>query len=156
MRRLTITRTVHYGDDVQSAGNLSCERAGRERYRFRVRDREPPWRKYEPWVVDARDRPVQRAVASPGGDGQRDVLLRRDGRDEGREVLRDAKARPEGDARARATTALLTLPGAFLKPSGAPGILDLPGRSARFLGRRGGVRRGPGSDGDRAAEGSRA
>ena len=43
-----ITKSVHYGNYIQSGENLSCERAGDERYRFQVREEG---RAYEPWIV---------------------------------------------------------------------------------------------------------
>ena len=51
MSRLKIVKGLHYGDYVQSGENLSCEKAGDERYRFQVRDQTPPRREYEPWFV---------------------------------------------------------------------------------------------------------
>ncbi len=49
--RLEIVQGFHYGDYVQSGENLCCEKAGDERYRFRVCDQTPPRREYEPWFV---------------------------------------------------------------------------------------------------------
>ena len=43
-----ITKSVHYGNYIQSGENLSCEKAGDERYRFQVREKG---RAYEPWIV---------------------------------------------------------------------------------------------------------
>ena len=54
MARLNIVQGLHYGDYIQSGENLYCEKAGEERYRFRVCDQVPPCRTYEPWIITPR------------------------------------------------------------------------------------------------------
>jgi hypothetical protein len=46
--KLKITKTVHFGEYIQSGENLSCEKAGDERYCFQVCEDKG---KFEPWFV---------------------------------------------------------------------------------------------------------
>jgi hypothetical protein len=63
MTRLNIIKGIHYGDYIQSAENLRCNKAGLDRYQFQVCDEGPPLRKYKPWFVtpetDLSDVPVE-------------------------------------------------------------------------------------------------
>jgi len=47
MTRLNIIKGIHYGDYIQSAENLRCNKAGLDRYQFQVCDEGPPLRKYK-------------------------------------------------------------------------------------------------------------
>jgi hypothetical protein len=51
MTRLNIIKGIHYGDYIQSAENLRCNKAGLDRYQFQVCDQGPPLRKYKSWIV---------------------------------------------------------------------------------------------------------